>query len=509
MEEERRSATTEIAFVNKDPDQKDKKKKPDHKKRKNRIILISAIVISLCAGWFFGSILPMKGTVSLKEDIRSILGLGNSDKIDTVLDIMTSDWYFAKDIDDLETRLIDQAITGITDNEEDPHTAYFSAEDNTSFTDSINRTYVGIGVEVDTSTDDLIISRVIPGSPAEEEGLQEGDIITAVDGTDITGMDFSDARALIVGEEGTEVTITIERDGETMDVTLTRRQVSDTVNAEMIDDDTFYLQLYQFGESTSEETEAALEKYVKGKDSVNMILDLRNNTGGYLESVQALASYFIDEGDLILTEEFSDGSTEETKATGGKYENIHDIVILVNEETASAAEVMTLALKQNRDDVTIVGTTTYGKGTVQQTVTFDDGTALHYTVARWLPKDGSWINDKGIEPDIEVELPEALTTAAASMDEDETYSYDSVGDPVATAQLYLQYLGYDVDRTDGYFSSATEDALKQFETDHNLTADGVLSYDDYSSIYASIIHDWNTSHDHDTQYNKALELLNG
>ena len=509
MKEDRRSATTEIAFVHPDDGRKKKDRKPDRQKRRRVIILISAVVIALLVGWIGGSVLPMSGTLQLKEALRTVTGLSDSNKIEEVLDIMTNDWYFSSDIDDLYDRLTDQALEGITTNDEDPHTSYFSAEDNSDFESSINRDYVGIGVEVDTTTDDLIVSRVIPDSPAEDAGLEEGDIITAVDGTDVTGMDFSDVRELILGEAGTEVVITIERDGEEKDYTITRAEVSDTVYAEMIDDDTVYLQLYQFGESTAEDTENQLEELIGDKDSVNMVLDLRNNTGGYLNSVQALGSLFLDKGDLILTEEFKDGSTEDTKATGGKLDNIHDIVILVNGETASAAEVMTLALKQNRDDVTIVGTTTYGKGTVQQTVTFDDGTALHYTVARWLPKDGEWINGEGITPDETVELPEVLTTSSADMDEDAAYSYDDVADPVATAQLYLDYLGYDVDRTDGYFSKQTETALKSYETDHNLTSDGVLSYDDYTAIYSSVLHDWKTSHEHDTQYNRAVEILNG
>ena len=505
MDESRQSATTEISFMHKD----EKQKKPEKKKnRRQIIIMICVIAVTLSVGWIGGSVLPMKGTMQLRQILHSFFGSSSGDKIDTVLDIMENDWYFAGDIDDIDQRLTDQALTGITTNDEDPHTAYFSKEESDSFTDSINRSYTGIGVEVDTSSDTFVITRVIPNSPAEEAGMMAGDILRAVDGRRIEGMAFSAVRKLIVGKEGTSVTVTAERDGREVDFTMKRKEVSDTVKAEMADDDTVYLQLYQFGQDTASDTKSELESLIGDKDSVSMILDLRNNGGGYLESVQALASLFIDKGDTVLKEEFADGTSSTTRAAGGKLTNIHNIVILVNDETASAAEVMTLALKQNRDDVTIVGNTTYGKGTVQQTVTFKDGTALHYTVARWLPKNGKWVNGKGIAPDEEVDLPDALTSSAAEMKEDQTCQYDDVADPVKSAQKYLAYLGYDVDRRDGYFSKATETALKQYETDHSLSSDGILSYDDYSSLYSSVLHDWTMSKTHDTQYNRAMEILN-
>ena len=240
MDESRQSATTEISFMHKD----EKQKKPEKKKnRRQIIIMICVIAVTLSVGWIGGSVLPMKGTMQLRQILHSFFGSSSGDKIDTVLDIMENDWYFARDIDDIDQRLTDQALTGITTNDEDPHTAYFSKEESDSFTDSINRSYTGIGVEVDTSSDTFVITRVIPNSPAEEAGMMAGDILRAVDGRRIEGMAFSAVRKLIVGKEGTSVTVTAERDGREVDFTMKRKEVSDTVKAEMADDDTVYLQL--------------------------------------------------------------------------------------------------------------------------------------------------------------------------------------------------------------------------------------------------------------------------
>lgn len=151
-----------------------------------------------------------------------------------------------------------------------------------------------------------------------------------------------------------------------------------------------------------------------------------------------------------------------------KYSNIQNIVILTNGNTASAAEVLTLALKQQRDDVTVVGTTTYGKGTVQVSKMFDDGSALKYTTSKWLSPDGTWVNGVGITPDQEVKLHDVFYRSFSNMEDDESFCVDSVSDSIADAQQCLDYLGYTVDRKDGYFSSETGNALKQYKEEHGL-----------------------------------------
>lgn len=484
-----------------------KEEKAKVKKWKRLCVVFAAA--ALIIGWLGGSLLPFMYTQQIRDGIRSALGISTTDKLSAVLEIMETSWYFGEDIDDLEERLIDQALAGITTNDEDPHTEYMSAEEDESFFQSINRNYVGIGAQYIMYNDMPIVTTVFQDTPAEEGGLQAGDIITEVDGTSTDGMTSSEVKSAIQGEEGTDVVLTVLRDEEEISITLTRGAVSATMYGERIDDDTLYLQLYQFGSTTAEDVADFLDEEITDGEKVSLVLDLRDNGGGYLTSVQALASYFLEEGDTIMTQEFTDGTVSEVTAGDGLYDEIENIVILVNENTASASEVMTLALKQNRDDVTVVGETTYGKGTVQTTAQFSDGSALKYTTSRWLSPDGDWINDVGITPDEEVTLPSAVDMTYPSIDEDASYGYDDVDETIAAVQLVLQLFGYDVDRTDGYFSAKTVEAWTQFQEDHGMTADGTLTQSSYLAAVSEVIYAWATTHDYDTQYARALEILNG
>ncbi len=484
-----------------------KNAKESAKRWKKAAIIVS--LICLVVGFSAGNIVTLPAFSKLRSLYQNAFGANENEKLETVQDIMENTWYFSKDIEDIDERLLDQAIEGMTTNEEDAHTEYMTAAETESFVQSINRNYVGIGTQFIMYNSYPMCTKVFNNSPAEAAGLQAGDIITAVDGVDIYGYSSDEVKEAIQGEEGTDVVITVSRGGESIDLTITRGQVSATTYAKMINDNTLYLQLYQFGESTAEDVQESLDELISDHTDVKMILDLRSNGGGYLNSVQALASLFLDAGDTVLIQEFTDGSQNVVTATSGKYEQVHDIVILVDDGTASAAEVMTLALKQNRDDVTVVGVTTYGKGTVQTTTYFSDGSALKYTTSRWLSPNEDWINGTGITPDEVVELPDALTTTFAAMEKEDVYQYDDVSDVVASVQLVLEYFGYDVDRKDGYFSLQTQALWEQFESDYGIEGDATITYDSYMQALSEVMYDWATTDTHDTQLQKAEELLNG
>ncbi len=219
---------------------------------------------------------------------------------------------------------------------------------------------------------------------------------------------------------------------------------------------------------------------------------------------------FLDSGSVALIEEYASGKSETLTVNGSKIWNDDgSIVILVNGNTASAAEAFTLAMKEQRSNVTIVGTTTYGKGTVQITDQFKDGSAIKYTTSKWLSSQNVWVNGVGIEPDTTVELPDILNITIVEFTEEESYSYDSVNDKVSIAQKALEYLNYDVDRTDGYFSLTTEDSIKTFQKDHSLEETGLLDKTTYESLVSTVTLDWSTSDANDTQLKYAEELING
>ncbi len=474
-------------------------------KKQNKIlkfILIASILLSLGVGALLGmTVLPELFNTPISTS-------GELSKVSTLLDVMSSDWYFAKDIEDVRTRLTDQALYGITTNEEDPHTSYMSEEEMEEFTSSINRNFVGIGVEFINTNGMSLVTKVFKNAPAEKAGVKAGDIIYAADGVLLEDKTSDEIKELIVGDEGTPVNIEFIRDGEHINIEIIRGPVNATAFGYMIDEDTGYIELYQFGDSTASEMKEYLDEFVKGKSEISLIIDLRDNGGGYLDALNKVANFLLPSGTTVMLQEYSDGSQDKIVTKEGQYTQIKNIVILVNENTASASEVLTMALKEQRDDVTVIGTTTYGKGTVQVSRMFTDGSAIKYTTSRWLSPNGVWVNGTGITPDVEVILDDALMTAYMGMEEDETFQYDSVDTAVQETQLALRYLGYTVDRTDGYFSRRTETALKQYETAEGLTADGVLSESDYKAIVASVLIDWHTNAAHDVQLAKALEVLN-
>lgn len=476
------------------------------KVKRLRICLVAGVIMALVLGWLGGSVFPVLASSGSSIPISQVLS--SSDKISAVLEIMESEWFFGSEIEDLNTRLENQALDGITTNEEDPHTDYMSAEEMESFTQSINRNFVGIGVEFSSENGINMVKRVFKNSPADKAGVQAGDIIHIVDGTLADGLNASEVKELVTGEEGTPVKIEFIRQGKSVEIEIIRGQVSATVYGNILDEKNAYIQLYQFGEGTATEMAAFMDEF-RDSGITGLVIDLRGNGGGYLDALRDIAGMFLPSGSVCIKQQFANGKVTESKTTGRMYENIKGIVILTDDSTASAAEALTMCLKELRDDVTILGTKTYGKGTVQISRIFDDGSALKYTTSKWLSPNGENINGTGITPDVELYLHDVLYHQFAGMEDNEEYRIDSVSDAVKDMQLSLDYLGYNPGRTDGYFSEATEEALKKYQSEHDMEADGVLNSTVYEALYSSVALDWNNSSDHDIQLQKAQEILNG
>ena len=472
-----------------------------------RFGLVFFSLLALVIGWLFGSALPLPALRGISDQARQSLPMDSSDKIEKAFDILENDWYFGKDIENLDERLVDSALSGMTSQEEDLHTEYMSADEVEEFVRGINRDYVGIGVQYINSGNMNIVTRVFKNTPAEEAGVQAGDIIEMIDGEDASGFTTDEIKERVLGEEGTTVTIVFGRQGEDITLTIPRRQITASAFGEIVGNNVGYLNIYQFGNMTANEIDGYLDDFQKN-DVQKLIIDLRGNGGGYLDALASIASRFLPEGTVVMLQEYRDGKTDNITAGKGMMQ-FSPIVILVDESTASASEVFTAAMMEQRDDVTVIGTRTYGKGTVQITRMFKDGSAIKFTTSRWLSPNGVWVNGEGIEPDIVVEDEEAIRHIYTEMEDDALFTIDQVDDAVCDAQLMLVYLGYQPDRTDGYFSAATREALKQFQTAYDLKADGDLNKETYEALYSALIYDYSTSFDHDTQYHKALEILNG
>lgn len=478
---------------------------PDEKKQKrNRIVQVGVLIISILLSVGFGYSLR---SAFIDKTVVPVVQTSKLNRVEAIFDVLTQEWYFGRDQVDLETQLIEDAIKGMIDGTGDVHTSYMNAEEVTAFTEAINRNFVGIGVSYFDNNGTFIIERVFIGSPAEKAGVLPGDIIKTVDGVSTQGLTSDDLVDRVRGEENTVVTIDFQRGEEIVTLEITRGVIKNTAFGKMIDEDTAYLEIYQFGEDTGSEVEQYMQLF-KEKNAKDIIIDLRDNGGGYLTTLEDIGSMFVPKDGILIQQEIYSGEKLVSKSRGNILIDFEEIILLVNENSASASEVLTAAIKENID-ATIVGVTTYGKGTVQQQHAFSDGSALKYTVAEWLTPNGNHINGVGINPDVVVDLHPVMHEIFTQLTEDEAYGIDTVDESVQDAQLALDFLGYNVDRTDGYFSSKTLSALEAYIRDYKLEDEPIINKVLLDKLRSEVVRIWNVEKsEKDVQLKKALELIN-
>jgi carboxyl-terminal processing protease len=306
-----------------------------------------------------------------------------------------------------DTALMQGAIKGMMDALGDKQTFYMDPKLYENQTTQLQGSYEGIGAYVDLRGDFLTIVSPIEGSPAEAAGLQPGDKVIAIDGADMTGVPPEEARSKIIGPEGTNVTLTISRDGQTtpLEFTITRAKiVMHSAEGKMLDNGIGYIDINTFGDQTTQEMRDALDK-ILAQNPKGIIIDLRNNPGGYLTTAVEVSSEFIDKGP-ILFEKFGNGKLEEHDALGNGRATKIPLVVLVNEGSASASEILTGAL-QDYGRAKVVGVQSYGKGSVQvwQPLSNNQG-AARVTIAKWLTPKKRAIDHVGLTPDVIVEMTE-------------------------------------------------------------------------------------------------------
>ncbi len=299
------------------------------------------------------------------------------------------------------------AIDGMLESLGDQHSSYMDPDQYRQANIPIEGSYEGIGAWVDATREYLTIVSPMPDSPAEEAGLLPGDQIIAVDGEDMTGIDGSLVIRKVLGPAGTSLTLTIFREGEPepFDVTLERARIEiPSVEYEVLDGDIAYIKLFSFSGNATEEFTTALEDLMD-QEPVAMILDLRNNPGGERDTAVEISSQFIAEG-VIMYQEYGDGSRDSFEAVKGGLATDIPLVVLINEGSASASEIVAGAV-QDYERGTVVGMVSFGKGSVQNWIPLvDDQGLVRVTIARWLTPKGRTIHELGVEPDIEVEFTE-------------------------------------------------------------------------------------------------------
>ncbi len=286
-----------------------------------------------------------------------------------------------------EEEKIQGAIDGLVRSYDDPYTIYLPPADASMFEEDISGNFSGVGMEVGIRDGVVTVIAPLPDSPAEQAGLLAGDAVVRVDSKSTEGMGIDEAVRLIRGEKGTDVTLTIYREGEGefRDIVVTRDTITiPTIKTELFGD-TFVISLYSFNAIAEAQMQEALREYV-ASGATNMVLDLRGNPGGYLQSAVSIASYFLPMGKTVVRESFGDSDEEEVYRSSGKTLGRftpEKLVVLVDGGSASASEILAGALKEH-GVATVIGAQTFGKGSVQELVELDDGSSLKVTVARWL-----------------------------------------------------------------------------------------------------------------------------
>lgn len=302
------------------------------------------------------------------------------------------------------------AIKGLVDSLGDPYSVYFPPQDSKDFSDTINGSFDGIGMEVGIKEKILTVIAPLKNTPAEKAGIRAGDMILKIDATTTADMSVDKAVQLIRGPKGTTVKLSIFRSGEDQprEISVVRDTiVIPTLDSEARADGVFVIHLYNFGASSATDMERALETFRSTGDT-KLVIDLRNNPGGYLEAAVNIGSFFLPEGDVIVSESAgTDGSTRIYRSRGFDLLDMKKVkvAVLVDKGSASASEILAGALKEH-GVAPLIGETTYGKGSVQEVMDVTDNTTLKLTVAKWFTPNGISISKKGLDPDIPVTVTE-------------------------------------------------------------------------------------------------------
>ena len=307
-----------------------------------------------------------------------------------------------------EENLINGAIKGYVAGVGDEYTEYFTKEEMESFSSEIEGNYVGIGIVMlrNTQNNTIVVMYPIEGSPAKEAGIQTGDIIKKVDGVEYTGEDFDKITTVIKGKEGTKVKLEIERDSEILTFDIERKNIDlYPIESELLQNNIGYIGITSFDSDCAKEFKTIYNN-LKKANITGLIIDLRNNGGGIVKEALEIADYVLDKNKVMLITKGKSGKENIEKSTNKPIINL-PIIVLTNENTASASEILVGALKDN-GKATIVGEKTYGKGVIQELLTLADGSGLKITVEEYYTPNRNKINGIGITPDVEISLEEDI-----------------------------------------------------------------------------------------------------
>lgn len=388
------------------------KNQKDGKKNKKFYFFVSFLVIILILSSFtLGIFIGQNNNISLLSSFKIVDKERLSDQPDQKIDfsLFWQVWNFVKD--NYVTQPVDEkkmfygALSGIVASLGDPHSVFLDPETSKEFNQELSSSLEGIGAEVGIKKGELTVIAPLPESPAEKAGLRAGDKIFKIDDLETHGIAIDYAISLIRGKAGTKVRLTISRDGltEAKEFDITREKIYfKTVKWEKKENNIVLLTISNFNEDTEADFNLAA-KQILAESPSGIILDLRNNPGGFLDTAVKVSSFWIDKDQVVVKEKFSNGNILNHKSNGPTYFKDYKTAILVNQGSASGSEIVAGAL-QDYGLATLIGKKTFGKGSVQTLEDLKDGSAIKLTIAKWLTPRERSIDEEGIKPDIEVDL---------------------------------------------------------------------------------------------------------
>jgi len=496
MAKETKETTPEKPPVN--PHLKGKNKRP--KRRVGLWTYVLSIIVALGIGiggtyWVLGR--------AVNQQLASMQQTNTAmKKIQSVYSTISQNYYEPVNAN----KLANGAINGMVSSLGDKFSEYMDKSETESLNDTIDSSFSGIGAQVQKAGSYIQIISPIAGTPAKKAGLKPKDVIKKVNGKSISGQTLTQAVNLMRGKVGTTVKLTVERAGKTFNVSLKRAKIPvTTVDYKLVGGQKKigYITVSTFSTNTAKEFKTALKALDK-KGAKKLIIDMRGNPGGLMTAALKMASMFVKNGKTIMQVQ-TRGTQAEKYVAGKKYDGgfkeNKPTTVLIDGGSASAAEIFSAALHQSAG-VKLVGSQSYGKGTVQTVSTFSDKTEMKITVAKWLTPNGTWINKKGLTPTVKASEPSYASLTV--LDPTSKLQAGQVNDNVKTLQQYLKAVGYFNGATNGYFGQTTTQALKRYQKQAKLTVTGKADKKTITKLETQLAQKIS---DNDRAYKAALKLM--
>lgn len=409
---------------------------------------------------------------------------------------------YVEDVSDLE--LIRGSIKGMVDALDDPYSEFFTPEAFQEFNETASGNFGGIGVVIIMRDNYVTAVSVLEGSPAERAGIKAGDKFVQIDGEDITNKTITEVSKLLKGEKGTKVEIGVLRNGtrQVLKFDVERETIEiNPIEYEILEDNIGYLKISEFNEHTISNLDKALNEF-KRNGVKGIVLDLRNNPGGILDQAIRVSTRFVPEGPIVsvVSKKYGKVKTYHSKTRPYPFK----LVVLINEGSASAAEIVSGAIK-DRNMGTLVGETTFGKATVQRTLNLGQIGGVKLTIGRYTTPNGTDINKTGIKPDVEVKVDHGDLSNILPLSGEKTLNSGNVGLDVMALQQRLKLLNLYDKEPDGIYDRTTQNAVKELQRKNDVFPTGVANETFYRMLDQSLVELINTRKD--AQFKKAIDVL--